>query len=140
MEQKNRPLNHEQVKALPMQKRIVKDSKGREKIVYLAAHQPEFPNNSQRRAEKQRKSHQNAKQTKGRVHQTVEIMAEQDTKFGPVKVPTGFFRKIVHNLALDKIVRNHLKVKAGQMAKELPLEQVNDEQVAANSQDTKEAA
>jgi hypothetical protein len=46
----------------------------------------------------------------------------------------------VHNLALDKIVRNHLKVKAGQMAKELPLEQVNDEQVAANSQDTKEAA
>jgi hypothetical protein len=140
MEQKNVPLTHEQVKALPMQKRTVTDAKGREKVVYLAAHQSELPNHRTRRQDKQRGPHRNAKQTEGRIHQTVEIMAEQTTKFGPVKAPTGFTRKIIHQVAVMNEYKASLRLQATRMAKEHPLQIVTDEQVADNSQDTKEAA
>lgn len=75
---------------------------------YLAVQQSLGDNNEDRRRPKQRGSHKNAKNTKGRRVQLVEITTPKHIKLADgstitANQPTEYIRKIVHKLVDDKI-------------------------------------
>lgn len=89
-ENKNRPLTHQEIKALPI-------SRGG-----AMSYVHEYPNNAARRKDARAKVgvyvDNNRKQTNGRKYQVAEVMLTEH-KFGEkVLVPTGVVRKITHGI------------------------------------------
>lgn len=63
----------------------------------------------QRRAEKQRDPHRNAKNNKARRVQTAAVTIKHETKFGPITEETGYKRKIVHSAVKTKLQKDAVK-------------------------------
>jgi hypothetical protein len=90
---------------------------------YLPVHQSDKPNRKERRKIKQPTSKRNRKNTKGRRVQIAPVMVTVDqTKYGDVKLSTGYNRKIRHTTAETKVNRNdHInKMKSYEAKNPLP--------------------
>lgn len=86
-------------------------------------HQNDKPNRRERRMIKKPASKRNRKNTNGRRVQTAPVMVTVDkTKYGDVKLPTGFNRTIHHTTVEVKVNKNdHMnKVKAYEAKNPLP--------------------
>jgi hypothetical protein len=104
-------LKHMQVKELKAAKKTVETTRKQRGIeitvvkhVPIPSYKHTLPNRRERRMEKQAIASRNRKNTAGRKVQFVDIILSEPTKFGRVKVPTGFIRKIVHHPVVAKVL------------------------------------
>ena len=103
----NQPLTHRTVSELEVKTTTKTDPKGREKRIHMLSYENPFPNRFQRRLDKRRMAHHNAKDKPGvRKVQFAPVMRKEKTKYGVVNIPTGYVRKIVHLITYNKVMNS----------------------------------
>ena len=104
--EKNVPLTRDEVRSITPMFGAKTDEKGRTIRTTMIAYENKFPNRQQRRADKYASATGNRKTTAGRRYQIVPIQATKETKFGPVKVATGYMRRIMHRIVETRIMKS----------------------------------